>query len=140
MILPWSAYSRPNQTILPCTFLGYACWPNLRPYNTKKLEFCSKQCVFICYSPMHKGFKCLDIPIGRVYILRDVIFDKNVFPSTNLHSNAGAQLQSKILLLPPALLNLSVSYQRGEIIVDHMIDVSNHDENNSYQNCVHNPA
>jgi hypothetical protein len=26
---------------------GSACWPNLRPYNTKKLAFRSAQCVFI---------------------------------------------------------------------------------------------
>jgi histone deacetylase 1/2 len=25
---------------------GCACWPNLRPYNTRKLDFRSKRCVF----------------------------------------------------------------------------------------------
>jgi hypothetical protein len=59
---------------------GCAYWPHLRPYNTQKLEFHSKQCVFLGYSPMHKGVKCLDIPTGRVYISRVVIFDKNIFP------------------------------------------------------------
>jgi hypothetical protein len=61
---------------------------------------------------MHKRFKCLDIPTGRVYISRDVIFDENIFPFTNLHSNAGARLQSEILLLPPTLLSPN---QRGDI-------------------------
>jgi hypothetical protein len=61
---------------------------------------------------MHKGFKCLDIPMGRVYISRDVIFDENNFPFANLHSNAGARLQFEMLLLPPTLLNLN---QRGDI-------------------------
>jgi histone deacetylase 1/2 len=31
------------------TFLhtfGCACWPNLRPYNTRKLQFRSRRCVF----------------------------------------------------------------------------------------------
>lgn len=35
------------------TFLrafGCAVWPNIRPYNTKKLQFRSKQCVFLGYS------------------------------------------------------------------------------------------
>jgi hypothetical protein len=38
---------------------GCACWPNLRPYNKHKLEFMSKRCVFLGFSNMHKGFKCL---------------------------------------------------------------------------------
>jgi hypothetical protein len=85
---------------------GCTCWTNLRPYNSWKLEFHSKQCTFLGYSPMHKGFKCLDIPTGRVYISRDVIFDQNSFSFTNLHPSAGAKLISEILLLCPALLNL----------------------------------
>ena len=28
---------------------GCACWPNLRPYNSRKLQFRSKQCVFVGY-------------------------------------------------------------------------------------------
>ena len=47
---------------------GCACWPNLRPYNTRKLAFRSKKCVFLRYSPIHKGVKCLDVSIGRVCI------------------------------------------------------------------------
>jgi len=43
---------------------GCACWPNLRLYNTRKLQFRSKQCVFIGYSVLHKGFKCLDVSNG----------------------------------------------------------------------------
>jgi hypothetical protein len=60
---------------------GCACWPNPRPFNTHKLQFCLKQCVLLCYSNIHKGFKCLDVPEGRVYISRDVIFDETIFPS-----------------------------------------------------------
>jgi histone deacetylase 1/2 len=62
-----------------CTF-GCACWPSLRKYNSRKLEFRSKMCVFLGYSPMHKGYKCLDRSTGRIYISRDVVFDEKVFP------------------------------------------------------------
>jgi hypothetical protein len=55
---------------------GSACWPNLRPYNSRKLAFRSTQCVFIGYSPMHKEYKCLEPKTSRVYISRDVIFDE----------------------------------------------------------------
>jgi histone deacetylase 1/2 len=94
---------------------GCACWPNLRPYNTRKLAFRSKRCVFLGYSPLHKGVKCLDVSTGRVYISRDVVFDENVFPFHGLHPNAGALLKQQILLLPTNNLSESVSN-----IDDHM--------------------
>ena len=83
---------------------GCACWPNLRPYNQRKLMFCSTQCVFLGYSPQHKGVKCLDVPTGRVYISRDVLFDETKFPFADLHANTGALLRKEILLLPPSLV------------------------------------
>jgi hypothetical protein len=46
-----------------------ACWPNLRPYNQHKLEFRSKECAFLGYSNMHKGFKCLDTRTGHIYLM-----------------------------------------------------------------------
>ncbi|WVZ68483.1 hypothetical protein U9M48_017417 [Paspalum notatum var. saurae] len=92
---------RPDYTSLR-TF-GCACWPHLRPYNTHKLQFRSKQCVFLGYSTLHKGFKCLDVSSGRVYISRDVVFDENIYPFASLHPNAGACLCNEILLLPSHL-------------------------------------
>lgn len=77
---------------------GCTCWPNLRPYNTRKLAFRSKQCVFLGYSNLHKGFKCLDVNEGRVYISHGVVFDETIFPFASLHPNAGARLRSEILL------------------------------------------
>jgi hypothetical protein len=38
---------------------GCACWPNLRPYNAHKLQFCSIRCAFLGYNNLHKGYKCL---------------------------------------------------------------------------------
>jgi hypothetical protein len=84
---------------------GSACWPNLHPYNKRKLAFRSKQFVFLGYSPRHKGVKCLEVSTGRVYISRDVVFDEAVFPFKTLHPNAGALLRKQILLLDPSLHN-----------------------------------
>jgi histone deacetylase 1/2 len=64
---------------------GCAWWPNLRPYNKRKLAFRSKQCVFLGYSPLHKGVKCLDVSTSRIYISRDVVFDEKVFSFASLH-------------------------------------------------------
>jgi hypothetical protein len=54
---------------------------------------------------MHKGFKCLDISSGRVYISRDVVFDETVFPFSELHANAGACLRSELSLLSPNIIS-----------------------------------
>jgi histone deacetylase 1/2 len=62
---------------------------------------------------MHKGFKCLEISSGRVYISRDVVFDETEFPFSKLHSNAGARLKEEISLLPLNLLNPDGSEQLG---------------------------
>jgi histone deacetylase 1/2 len=49
---------------------------------------------------MHKGFKCLDINTGRIYISRDVVFDEHIFPFAQLHQNAGTRFTTESLLLP----------------------------------------
>lgn len=54
---------------------------------------------------MHKGFKCLDMSSGCIYISRDVVFDEELFPFSQLNPNAGAQLRQEIVLLPTHLLN-----------------------------------
>jgi hypothetical protein len=77
-----------------------ACWPNLRPYNQLKIQFRSKQCVFLGYSNQHKGFKCLDVSLGRDYISHNVVFDGTIYPFSKLHPNAGASLRDEISLLP----------------------------------------
>jgi hypothetical protein len=117
-------HTKPDYTAL--RIFGCACWPNLRPYNKHKLAFRSKECVFLGYSNLHKGFKCLDISSGRIYISRDVIFDENVFPFSRLHENAGARLRSEILLLSPSLLNPS---DGDECVGDH---VSNGENTNQF--------
>jgi hypothetical protein len=97
---------------------GCACWPNLRPYNTRKLQFRSTQCVFLGYSDMHKGFKCLEPSTGRVYISRDVVFNEHVFPFSRLHPNAGARLRAELSVLRDSLLNALTSFGDATLL-DH---------------------
>jgi hypothetical protein len=109
----------PDYTFL-CTF-GCVCWPHLHPYNSRKVEFGSKQCIFLGYSDMHKGYKCLEVSTSRVYISRDVIFDEEVFPFATLHPNAGAHLHSEINRLHPTLFSVDSG---GIIVQNHVFDDS----------------
>ncbi|KAG8475880.1 hypothetical protein CXB51_032703 [Gossypium anomalum] len=71
---------------------GCMCYPYLRPFNNHKLQFRLKPCVFLGYSPVHKGYKCLD-DTGRMFLSRHVVFDETCFPfagSTNSVGNAAS--------------------------------------------------
>jgi hypothetical protein len=80
---------QPNYSAL--RIFGCACWPNLRPYNQRKLQFRSKECIFLGYNNLRKGFKWLDMATGHIYISRDVTFDEELFLFSKLHLNAGAR-------------------------------------------------
>jgi hypothetical protein len=52
---------------------------------------------------MQKGFKCLEISKGRIYVSHNVISDESVFPFASLHSTAGACYHSDVLLVPTTI-------------------------------------
>jgi hypothetical protein len=106
----------PFETLFKCspdyTFLrtfGCLCWPNLRPYNSNKFQPRFVPCLFLGYSPLHKGYKCLHLPTNRLYISRDVLFTESefpysspLFPLDSHTSNIRQQISLPILLSPPA--------------------------------------
>jgi hypothetical protein len=108
MILHLLLSANPNYSNLHV--FGCACWPNLRPYNSHKLQFRSTRCAFLGYNNLHKGFKCLDIATGRIYISHDVVFDETQFLFAQLHTNAGARYTSEVLLLPHPIPRLAQIY------------------------------
>jgi hypothetical protein len=119
---------------------GCPCWPNLHPYNTRKLAFRSKRCAFLGYSNMHKGFKCLDVSTGRIYISRDVVFDEQIFPFATLHANAGARLSSEIELLSHTLFNSSLLFGSTVIPNTDVVNISANPAPNPNQNLEENPV
>jgi histone deacetylase 1/2 len=127
-------YRTPSELLFGCKpdymslrVFGCACWPNLRPFNSHKLAFRSKRCVFLGYSPLHKGYKCLDISIGRIYISQDVVFDENIFPFDELHEKSGAHIRKENFLLPDHLLSIG----QGVVGCDDSKATNSHASNNS---------
>jgi hypothetical protein len=59
---------------------GYACYPNTSATAPHKLSPRSTRCLFLGYSPDHKGYRCLDLTSHCIIISRHVIFDEDVFP------------------------------------------------------------
>uniref|UniRef100_A0ACD5V1F3 Uncharacterized protein n=1 Tax=Avena sativa TaxID=4498 RepID=A0ACD5V1F3_AVESA len=59
---------------------GCLCFPNTAATAIHKLAPRSTPCVFLGYSPDHKGYRCLNRDTGRVLISRHVFFDENQFP------------------------------------------------------------
>nr|XP_016489332.1 PREDICTED: uncharacterized protein LOC107809250 [Nicotiana tabacum] len=59
---------------------GCLCFPNLQAYRCRKLASLSAACVFLGYSPNHKGYRCMHLTTKRVYISRRVRFIEHVFP------------------------------------------------------------
>ena len=59
------------------------CFPYLRNYNKTKFDGKTFPCVFIGYSSLHKGYRCLNPMTKRVYISRHVIFYETIFLFSN---------------------------------------------------------
>ena len=59
---------------------GCACYPNTSATASHKLAPRSTRCVFLGYSPDHKGYRCFDLISRRVLISRHVVFDESDFP------------------------------------------------------------
>ncbi|KAB2595180.1 hypothetical protein D8674_030630 [Pyrus ussuriensis x Pyrus communis] len=77
---------------------GCTCFPHLVPYNKHKLMPKSIPCVFIGYDNNYKGYRCLDVASGKVYISRNVQFDELTFPYNNHMADSPPPEQS-----PPPL-------------------------------------
>lgn len=70
---------------------GCECFPFIRPYNLNKFSYHSEQCMFLGYSNFHKGYKCISIKNGKVYVTPYVVFNEEWFsysvPSSHAHTS-----------------------------------------------------
>lgn len=79
---------------------GCSCFPYLGTYVSDKLSSRSIECVFLGYSPQHRGYRCLDPNTGRLYVSRHVIFNENSFPYKNMQVPAPSPLEFALLPSP----------------------------------------
>ncbi|GAA0171887.1 hypothetical protein LIER_25821 [Lithospermum erythrorhizon] len=110
-ISPYQMSISRSPTYLFLKVFGCQCFPYLRPYNKYKFQYRSILCIFTGYSPQYKGYQCLHLPTGRVYISRHVVFDESIFPftqdalstnSSSLSSNSNSYsiTPSSLVVLP----------------------------------------
>jgi hypothetical protein len=59
---------------------GCACYPNTSATASHKLSPRSTRCLFLGYSPDHKGYRCLDLASHHIIVSRHVVFDEDAFP------------------------------------------------------------
>jgi hypothetical protein len=80
---------------------GCAYYPNTSATAPHKLSPRSTHCLFLGYSPDHKGYRCLDLTSHRIIISRHVVFDEDVFPlaGSTPPTGLGSLLESD--LVPP---------------------------------------
>jgi hypothetical protein len=78
--IPFTHLYRKSPSYDHLRIFGYLCYPNLQATSAHKLAPRSTACVFLGYPSAHKGYRCLDLATGRVYISRHVIFDETHFP------------------------------------------------------------
>lgn len=95
-----------------------------------KLAFRSHACVFIGYGTQHKGYRCLDVKIGRIYTSRHVTFDEHSFPfhqpppTAALSLTPSYPLYTPTLLLPPPTLQTDPRPPTSHLPNPHMPPIS----------------
>lgn len=53
---------------------GCTVFVHIHDHNRSKLDPKARKCVFICFSPTQKGYKCFEPTLGNFFISADVTF------------------------------------------------------------------
>ena len=124
---------------------GCLCYPHLRPYSLHKLDTRSEKCIFLGYSSIHLGYRCLSISSNKLFISRDVVFEESIFPYSH-SSTSSDNTSTGILGTHPTPLSITVkpyvqntpistSFPATEPIPpDQNIITSSHESSNSEEN------
>ena len=99
METPFSKLFAKNPNYNGLKVFGCKCFPYLRHHDQHKFAKKTFPCVFLGYSPIHKGHRCLDPTTNRVYLSRHVVFDESCFPYSNKYSSTNS-LQLAVTTFP----------------------------------------
>jgi hypothetical protein len=81
-------YTHPDYSSLHV--FGCLCYSNPASTMSHKLEPRSSSCVFLGYSPLHKGYCCMDLATKRILISCHVVFDESTFHFASLQAPSTA--------------------------------------------------
>ncbi|KAD4981985.1 hypothetical protein E3N88_18656 [Mikania micrantha] len=59
---------------------GCGCYPNQNATRPHKVAPRSTLCIFLGYPPNFRGYRCLEVATGKVFLSRHVTFDESTFP------------------------------------------------------------
>ena len=110
---PYESLFQVSPTYDKLHIFGCRCYPWLHPYNTHKLEPCSRPCIFLGYSIDHHAFKCFNRTTNKLFISRHVTFVENSFPYSQLaihHSPSNTDSLSFILWQSDSIVPTTHSY------------------------------
>ena len=79
---PYFALHNTHPDYSSLRIFGCLCYPNSASTMPHKLAPRSIACIFLGYSPHHKGYRCMDLTTHRIIISRHVVFDESTFPFT----------------------------------------------------------
>jgi hypothetical protein len=85
---------------------GCVCYPFRFKATRSKLDFKTSCCIFLGYSPSHKGYKCLDLASGNIFISRHVVFDECSFPLHSFSMDSPSPSRSQTSTIPPFPIQL----------------------------------
>ena len=77
---PWYKLYSQQRDISSLKIFGCGCYPFLRPYTKHNLNHRTKECLFLGYSTISKGYLCLDLLTHTLYTCRHVLFNEAKFP------------------------------------------------------------
>ena len=93
---PWFKLYAQHLDITHLKVFGCACYPYLRSYTHHKLEHRTKECLFLGYSTISKGYLCLDLHTNHFYTSWHVLFNESEFSFLHFKSSGSTSFASKL--------------------------------------------